>query len=36
MNSHAKGGLDGLKHTIEAEDSQEKDRVHLPESIFRI
>lgn len=34
MNSHAEDGLDGLKHTIEAEDGQEKDRVHPPEIVF--
>lgn len=34
MNSHAEDGLDGLKHTIEAEDGQEKDKVHPPEIVF--
>lgn len=34
MNSHAEDGLDGLKHSIEAADGQEKDRFHPPEIVY--
>ena len=35
MNTHAEDGLDGPKHTVEAEEcGQEKDRAHPPEAVF--